>query len=475
MSLLNVSALQNIGSGSPNVILNVDGSVTLPVYSNASTPPTPAQAGTLWFNGTSLQIRNLANSAWVSGGGSGVAAITGTLPIAITGTATNPIIAVNAATTALPGSVQLADGAASAAGTSATLVNTPAFSVPKDAAGMTGAALLPSGTNAQRPGTPSVGMLRVNTDYPSDTVEAYDGVTASWRPLQYGTNLGVLPNLVVSANGPLPSSGTYENITINAGVTATVSGVSRLYARTSITINGTITGNFGGLPGSSNYLAGQVTNLQAASFPGQGPGGNGSAYSFITYLGSGGASGIAQIQNDGAAIANGGPSGGALILISDGPIVFSSTAAVSMDGGNGIATASAGGAGTFASAGGAGGGSGGLILLQSARSLNLAAGSSLSVNGGNGANGVIANPGAPNASGGGGGGGGYIVLNSPSTVDSSTKNLAGGTAGSNGGGLGNGTGNGGGFGGAGGLGGDVFFARSPQAGSPGQTLLNSYV
>ena len=66
MSLLNVSALQNIGAGSPNVILNVDGSVTLPVYSNASTAPTPAQAGTLWFNGTSLQIRNLANSAWVA-------------------------------------------------------------------------------------------------------------------------------------------------------------------------------------------------------------------------------------------------------------------------------------------------------------------------------------------------------------------------------------------------------------------------
>ncbi len=73
MSLLNVSALQNVGASGPNIVLNTDGSVTLPVYTNTTTPPAVIQAGTLWFDGTSLQIRNTANTTWVavSGGATG--------------------------------------------------------------------------------------------------------------------------------------------------------------------------------------------------------------------------------------------------------------------------------------------------------------------------------------------------------------------------------------------------------------------
>jgi hypothetical protein len=69
MSLLNVSALQNVGAGVPNILLNSDGSVTLPVYTNAGTPPVQFQAGTLWFDGSALQIRNAANTSWVAVGG----------------------------------------------------------------------------------------------------------------------------------------------------------------------------------------------------------------------------------------------------------------------------------------------------------------------------------------------------------------------------------------------------------------------
>jgi hypothetical protein len=85
MSLLNVSALQNVGAGAPNILLNSDGSVTLAVYTNASTPPSPTQAGTLWFTGTALNIRNLANSAWVAAGGGSFLPLAG-------GTMTGPIL-----------------------------------------------------------------------------------------------------------------------------------------------------------------------------------------------------------------------------------------------------------------------------------------------------------------------------------------------------------------------------------------------
>ena len=63
MSLLNVSALQNVGASSPNITLNSDGTVILSPYSDAA--PSPTQAGTLWFDGTSLQIRDAANTGWV--------------------------------------------------------------------------------------------------------------------------------------------------------------------------------------------------------------------------------------------------------------------------------------------------------------------------------------------------------------------------------------------------------------------------
>jgi len=60
-----------------------------------------------------------------------------------------------------------------AAGTVDTVANTPKTSVPKDAAGMTGAAILSSGTAAQRRATPVTGMTRVNTT--NKTLEFYDG------------------------------------------------------------------------------------------------------------------------------------------------------------------------------------------------------------------------------------------------------------------------------------------------------------
>lgn len=75
------------------------------------------------------------------------------------------------------GGLAAASLAQAATGTSNAVANTPQTSVPKDASGMTGAALLPSGTNAQKPGTPVTGMTRFNTD--TDSLEVYNGTV--WK------------------------------------------------------------------------------------------------------------------------------------------------------------------------------------------------------------------------------------------------------------------------------------------------------
>jgi hypothetical protein len=479
------------------------------------------QAGTLWFNGTNLQIRNSANTAWVAVGGGGggtvtgvagtapivssggsaptisilpattgaagslsaadkvkidalpltiVSSVTGSAPIVVATGTTTPAISINAATTSLPGSVQLADAAASQGGTSATLVSTPAFSVPKDAAGMTGAAILPSGTDLQRAAiaTPVAGMTRFNTDYTPESLEVYDG--ANWNQLAYVPDLGTLTDLIPTNGSTLPAAGTYENIIINAGVTVNVPSTCSLSARTSVQINGTVNandvGNWGASPVGAN------ANEAKARAIGQGLGSGGNSYGFATsYVGSGGYAG-GVIAGAGSSVSSGagGRSGGTVIFKSQGPITVGASAIIQAAGENGGSPVATGGNVGFA---GNGGGSGGLIILQSDTSLTLAAGSQLFVNGGDGTNASVSGT-VPSAGGGGGGGGGYIVLNSPATADSSTKTVTGGTGGLTavtgaavGGGIGAG------FGGAGGAG--SISGANGSAGSAGQVILNAYI
>lgn len=61
------------------------------------------------------------------------------------------------------GSLNPATLAEAAAGTLTTVYSSPETAVPKDASGMTGAAILPSGTTAQQPGALTAGMTRFNT------------------------------------------------------------------------------------------------------------------------------------------------------------------------------------------------------------------------------------------------------------------------------------------------------------------------
>ena len=140
MSLLNVSALQNVGASNPNIVLNVDGSVTLPIYTSATVPPSPSQSGTLWFDGTTLRVRDLANTSWGTVGNDTPATL-----------------------------------AQAAAGTASNVYSSPLTTVPKDASGMTGAAILPSGSIAQRTAiaNPVAGMTRFNTE--TGNFEFYTG------------------------------------------------------------------------------------------------------------------------------------------------------------------------------------------------------------------------------------------------------------------------------------------------------------
>jgi hypothetical protein len=70
--------------------------------------------------------------------------------------------------------------------------SSPQTAVPKDASGMTGAAILPSGTDAQRTAitTPVVGMQRYNTD--SGYEEVYTGATLGWQKLAFVTSPSTL-------------------------------------------------------------------------------------------------------------------------------------------------------------------------------------------------------------------------------------------------------------------------------------------
>jgi len=75
-----------------------------------------------------------------------------------------------------------------AAGTLNTVFSSPQTSVPKDASGMTGAAILPAGTSAQQPATPVAGMTRLNTD--TKTLEFYDGTAWVSTPRSFGDPQG---------------------------------------------------------------------------------------------------------------------------------------------------------------------------------------------------------------------------------------------------------------------------------------------
>ena len=145
---------------------------TLPIVVTGTvisiSPATNASAGSM----------SAADKAKLDGAATIVSSVTGTLPITVaTGTST-PLIAINAATAAAAGAIEIATLAEAATGSDATRASTPETAVPKDASGMTGAAIIPSGTTAQRPATPAAGMQRYNS-----TGAFWEGrIGSNWAP-----------------------------------------------------------------------------------------------------------------------------------------------------------------------------------------------------------------------------------------------------------------------------------------------------
>lgn len=98
--------------------------------------------------------------------------------------------------------------------------------------GLTGSALLPVGTTAQRDSVPATGMLRANSDY-ANKLEVYNGASwtglggasgASGNAIFYENDQTVTASYTITTGKNAMSAG---KITINSGVTVTVPTSSR--------------------------------------------------------------------------------------------------------------------------------------------------------------------------------------------------------------------------------------------------------
>ena len=159
---------------------------------SSTTEPTTTYAYMWWVDTTNnlLKFRNAANDGWITVGASN---------------ATN----LGLATAASP-----------------TISGTATFTGNVELSG-TGYLDLPSGTDAQRPGSPNTGMLRFNTT--SSSFEGYNGTSwgsigggatgAPGNAVFYENDQTVTADYTLSASVNAMSAGP---ITINSGVTVTV-------------------------------------------------------------------------------------------------------------------------------------------------------------------------------------------------------------------------------------------------------------
>ena len=343
--------------------------------------------------------------------------------------------------------------------------------VPKDSALTTGAALIPTGLNTERPAAPAAGMTRFNTEYSPDSLEVYDGV--GWKQVAY-VPASTAADLTYSASQNL-GTGVYvcNNLTVDAGVVLTATDgpiVFECYG--DAVIDGTINvDGAGGFGGPERLLIGSSAVVTGA--PGFGFGTIGRTYPHTSQnYGSGGNGANFQTGFPGDVTESpaGGNGGGGLVVISQGSITVGAGALLSANGADSIVVPLS--INGEVRVQGAGGGSGGLIQLESRGDLTVAG--TLSVTGGNGSPGVESGAFVGSgARGGGGGGGGVIYLKSSNgtLTDTSTKDLTGGLGGATASitGAGGGGENGAGFGGAGGTGGRNTPAGVGTAAQPGGT------
>ena len=274
-------------------------------------------------------------------------------------------------------------------------------------------------------------------------------------------------NVTLSSNTALSGAKYYNNLTINAGVSVTGATPIVIFARNTVTINGTITpdrttGGAGGGGGTGGYNTDATTATQVAPHLGvQGNSGNSGSAGYVhsNPTGSGGASGGASGSHTTGGVTNGGGSGGSgaasVGKFSSQLMTKIRTSVISnpnSNGGGGAGGSGGGGGGggeatgNYAGSGGSGGsgGAGGGSVIIIAPTIIFNSGASILSNGlagSNGNNGVNAptnyvghrRGGAGGGGGGGGGGhGGSIMFIYKSLTDSGTANITGGAAGSGG-------------------------------------------
>lgn len=461
--------------GNSGKYLTTDGTNT--TWSHVTTGVTSFSAGTTGLNPSvaTTGAITLTGTLSLAHGGTGATTQPGAANNILPSQAGNSgaVLTTNGTNVSWDGSfLKAATLAQAAAGNLNTVANTPETSVPKNAAGMTGAAIIPGGTSGQRPGAPQAGWFRFNTDTSLDPyghMEVYTQ-TNSWRQLAYVPQPSPAPaNLTYSVNTNVGGYHYVNNLTINTGVTLTVNSHMSVvyYCVGNVTINGAIVAN--GL--GSTVLSQQNGGAGFVNYiPGFGYGWDGNKYSpAITGAGSSPGAGRTHAGSGGVVNSStGGAFGGTIIIRALGNILMGASANIQANGGHASAGSIVVSSGSDIAAG-AGGGSGGLICLYAGRDLTTAG--SISAAGGNGSAGTKTDP-TGVACGGGGGGGGWIILQADGarTIGSS-QNVNGGT-----GGNGTGVGNagllirgipGGGYGGAGGNGGSTSGAPQGNGGGTG--------
>jgi hypothetical protein len=337
-----------------------------------------------------------------------------------------------------------------------------------------GASLIASGDGASRPSPTVNGMLRLNSGLiPSPSPEIYGG--GKWNQIAYVSSV-TYPDLVISSN--VNMGGTYfcNNLTINAGVTVTMTSSDILiFCTGSATINGNIVGN-GRVSGGVGWNLVSFSNTVGP--PGMNVGGGlsgspGAVYSISTaFCGSGGNAGVCGASaaittgypgNTAVGLPIGGSGGGGFAVVARGPVVHNNSSTISVNGTDGGDGVNYGPYNTEVT--GAGGGSGGCCVLQSLTS--VVSTGVISANGGAGGDPFIFAGYASNAAGGGGGG--NIILQAPSVTQGGNYFVSGGL-GSVGNAAGIAAGGGGSFGGSGGYGvlgsANGFPGVIAQSGSP---------